>query len=320
MGDRLRTVELRHLTALRAVARERSFRRAAARLGYTQSAVSQQIAALERTVGERLVERPGGRSPVVLTDAGELLVEHAEAIAGRLEAAAADLANVRRGGTGTLRIGADQSVGARILPDLLRRLSQLRPNVVVELVERVDDVELARALERDETDLAFVDLTLADGPFEAVEILRDPYVLVVSARSPLALAASPPALAGIGSTPLLCCKSPRCVDRLLAHVTLVGTTPNVVLRSGRNDTLQALAAAGLGIAFMPRLAVDERDNRTRVLDPVPPFPERVIGLAWHSERVQRPVAKAFVELARTMCAQVAHRNATPPGLGSAAGG
>jgi len=174
MADRLRTVELRHLTALRAVARERSFRRAAARLGYTQSAVSQQIAALERTVGERLVERPGGRSPVVLTDAGELLVEHAEAIAGRLEAAAADLASVRRGGTGTLRIGADQSVGARILPGLLRRLSQLRPNVVVELVERVDDLELARALERGETDLAFVDLTLADGPFDSVEILRDP--------------------------------------------------------------------------------------------------------------------------------------------------
>src|SRR5205809_289204 len=69
-------IELRHLAALEAVAEEASFNRGASRLGYTQSAISQQIAALERAVGQRLIERPGGPSRVALTPAGHLLLRH----------------------------------------------------------------------------------------------------------------------------------------------------------------------------------------------------------------------------------------------------
>ena len=105
-------VEVRHFAALDAVAREGSFGRAADRLGYTQSAVSQQIATLERIVGETLVERPGGPRAVSLTEAGALLLRHAEAIVARLDAARADIASLRAGETGTLRVG-DLPVGRR---------------------------------------------------------------------------------------------------------------------------------------------------------------------------------------------------------------
>src|SRR6266700_3470847 len=84
-------VEVRHFAALQALAHEGSFGRAAQRLGYTQSAVSQQIATLERIVGEQLVERPGGPRAVSLTEAGSLLLRHAEAIVARMQAAQADL-------------------------------------------------------------------------------------------------------------------------------------------------------------------------------------------------------------------------------------
>src|SRR5437763_8076997 len=100
--DRWLGVELRHLAALEAVAAEGSFGRAAERLGYTQSAVSQQIATLERIVGERLIERPGGPRPVSLTEAGELLLGHAESIVARLQAAQADLHALQTGELGTL--------------------------------------------------------------------------------------------------------------------------------------------------------------------------------------------------------------------------
>src|SRR5438874_5001319 len=98
-------VELRHFAALQAVAEEGTFGRAAQRLGYTQSAISQQIATLEKIVGQRLIDRPGGPRHVSLTEAGRVLLRHAEGITARLKAAQADLAALSAGDAGPLRIG-----------------------------------------------------------------------------------------------------------------------------------------------------------------------------------------------------------------------
>src|SRR6187399_1585313 len=87
-------IELRHLVALDAVAREGSFRRAAARLGYVQSAISHQIAALESLTGKRLVDRSRGTRPIALTAAGEVLLAHADAVIDRLRIAQAELATL----------------------------------------------------------------------------------------------------------------------------------------------------------------------------------------------------------------------------------
>src|SRR6187551_1477003 len=137
-------VEVRHFAALDAVAREGSFGRAADRLGYTQSAVSQQIATLEKIVGETLVERPGGPRAVSLTEAGALLLRHAEAIVSRLHAAQADMAALALGHGGRLRVGTFQSVGARVLPAVMRRFSAEWPEVRVDLTESPSDEELLR--------------------------------------------------------------------------------------------------------------------------------------------------------------------------------
>src|ERR687888_2021772 len=90
-------LELRHLIALKTIAEAGTFGRAAQQLGYTQSAISQQIAMLERIVGQRLIDRPGGPRRVSLTEAGALLLRHADAIAARLQAAQADLAALDAG-------------------------------------------------------------------------------------------------------------------------------------------------------------------------------------------------------------------------------
>src|SRR3954453_11658944 len=111
-SDRWLGVELRHLAALEAVAQTGAFGRAAEKLGYTQSAVSQQIAMLERIVGERLVERPGGPRPVTMTEAGRVMLGHAASIIARIHAAQADLAALSSGEAGSLRVGTFQSVGA----------------------------------------------------------------------------------------------------------------------------------------------------------------------------------------------------------------
>src|SRR4051812_19886068 len=154
--DRLLGVELRHLLALQAIAEHGSFGRAARVLGYTQSAISQQVAALERAVGERLIERPGGPKPVTLTVAGELLLRHAEAIVARLKAAQADLAAFAEGAAGPLRVGTYQSVSARLLPALVRRFKEQFPEVDIQLSESALDDELEQRLEHGEVDLSFV--------------------------------------------------------------------------------------------------------------------------------------------------------------------
>ena len=107
--DRWLGLDLRHLIALKAIADESSFGKAAERLGYTQSAISQQIATLERIVGLRLVERPGGPRPISLTEAGGILLRHADAIQARLLAAKADMAALEAGDAGRLRVGTFQA-------------------------------------------------------------------------------------------------------------------------------------------------------------------------------------------------------------------
>src|SRR5437868_7096601 len=148
-------VEFRHLAALQALAAEGSFGRAARRLGYTQSAVSQQIATLERIVGEKLVERPGGPRPISLTEAGELLLRHAVSIVSRVQAAQADLHALRAGEVGTLRVGTFQSAGARLLPAVMRRFTSAWPGVDVVIAE-LDDEDVEHAIERGEVDVGFV--------------------------------------------------------------------------------------------------------------------------------------------------------------------
>src|SRR5690348_6104970 len=138
-------IELRHFAALRAVAEAGTFGAAARRLGYTQSAVSQQIQTLERIVGERLVERPGGPRPVSLTEAGLLLLRHADSIVARLQAAQADLHALRTGEAGSLRVGTFQSVGARVLPEIMKRLTGQWPQIEVRLDEH-DDEEVLESL------------------------------------------------------------------------------------------------------------------------------------------------------------------------------
>ncbi|HEU5250430.1 MAG TPA: LysR family transcriptional regulator, partial [Thermoanaerobaculia bacterium] len=154
-ADRWLGLDLRHLIALKAIADEGSFGRAAGRLGYTQSAVSQQIATLERIVGLRLIERPGGPRPISLTEAGRILLRHAEAIQARLLAAKADMAALEAGDAGRLRVGTFQSVGAKIIPRLLRRFSESNPQVEIVLSESQTENELLEIIERGELDLTF---------------------------------------------------------------------------------------------------------------------------------------------------------------------
>ena len=304
-------VEVRHFAALEAVAREGSFGRAAESLGYTQSAISQQIQTLERLVGERLLERPGGPRAVSLTEAGRLLLRHAEAIVARLHAAQADMAALASGEGGRLRVGTFQSVGARVLPAVMRRFTAAWPHVTVELTESSSDEELLRLVERGELDLAFAMPPLLDGPFDSLELLSDPYVLLVPAEHDLADAARA-SLADVGDLTLIGNRACRSTSLAEGELAQRGVGLDVAFRSDDNGTVQGLVGAGFGVALVPLLATDPKDDRISVLELDPEIPPRRIALAWHRDRHQSPAARAFVDVAVEVCADVAASLALTP--------
>src|SRR5260370_24256776 len=121
MPDNWQSVELKHLRALRAIAEAGTFWAASEQLNASQSTVSDHITALEALVGQRLIEGSRGRRAVQLTEAGRVLLGHADAIESRLHAAEADFRAYAAGRSGSLRVGIYQSVANKVLPEVMRR-------------------------------------------------------------------------------------------------------------------------------------------------------------------------------------------------------
>src|ERR1700756_1523178 len=183
MANNWASVELKHLRALRAVAETGTFWAASQQLNSSLSTVSDHINELEALVGQRLVERSRGRRTVQLTEAGRLLLGHADAIESRVHAAEADLRAFAAGRAGALRVGVYQSVENKILPEAMRRFKAGWPDVDVQLTEDSQEATLVESVERGALDVTFAIEPIPDGPFTIRRLMPDPYVLVVPAGS-----------------------------------------------------------------------------------------------------------------------------------------
>ena len=292
-------IELRHFLALEAVASERSFHGAARKFGYTQSAISQQIAALERVVGHKLIERPGGAQPVLrLTRAGEIVMEHAHAIGARLSTAQADLAAFAAGDLDPLRLGFfGRGLGA-LMPGICRRLEESRPDVLIKVSEGRENDELLAMLRRGEIDLTFVHLPLRADECEDVTLLEDDHVLVVANEPAAATRAASLSLEELAAEPLIGFKNGsgktcQLTDYFHSH----NLQPSWLVGSDDIESIYAFVAAGIGSALLPRLATLALGDDVQVVQPSCELPPRRIGLAWSAVRGESGTAQAFVEAA-----------------------
>ncbi len=291
----LQDLEIRHLSALKAVAEEGSFGRAATRLGFTQSAVSQQIAALERAVGSPVFDRPGGPKRVELTPTGALLLEHAEAILGRIVTASDDLDRLRTGSAGHLTVGTFQSVSVRILPSVVKAMRAERPGVEIRLHESDDHEAILEQLLAGSLDVAFVVARIEDPRLDITELFFDPFV-AVTARGDHGAVVGPMTAAELAELPLIGEQPSSCqllIDRGLAGI---GVEPEYVFRSSDNAALQAMVRSGLGCAVMPLLAVDTEDPEVVVRPIEPPLPPRPIAVATVAGRTLAPAVERFIEV------------------------
>lgn len=303
MPDNWHSVEIKHLRALRAVAETGTFWAAAEQLSSSLSTVSDHVSALEVLVGQRLIERSRGRRTVSLTEAGRVLLGHAEAIESRLRAAEADFRAYAAGLSGTLRIGIYQSVANKVLPEVMRRFKERWPDVDVELSEAQHDGELIDAVERGDLDLTFAIQPIPEGPFEVRDLMRDPYVLVTPAGSSMA-SRQRPRIRDLAGLPMVGFQHGKHQDLAEDFLAGRGVRPRVVFRSNDNVTLQAMVASGLGFALAPLLAVDENDPKVRLVQLAETVPARVLVVLWHRDRYRPPAAAAFVETAIAVAAEI----------------
>lgn len=298
----LKDVDVRHLAALAAVVDEGSFAKAAEALGFTQSAVSQQIAALEKSAGLPVLDRPRGPKAAELTPAGELLLRYAREVLARVDHMDDELDRLRRGVTGRLVIGTFQSVSAKVLPALIGRMRSEVPDVDIRLFETDDQNVLLRGLLDDELDLAFTVDADADPPIEPDHLGYDPFVVVAPAGELPGPTVTPDELNDhplIGQPPSNVCQ--LLIDRRLeAH----GVRPDYVFRSQDNGAVQGMVRSGMGWAIMPYLAVDPDDPGVDVFELEPPIDPRGIQLTRRADRSLPPAADHFARLAHEVSAAV----------------
>lgn len=290
--DRFFGLGFRHLAAFEAVADHRSFHAAARALGYSQSAVSQQIASLERVAGARLLDRPVGTRHVALTDAGERVLRHTRRAVAAIRAAEADLRALAEGEAGTVRVGTFQSASTRLVPRAMHDFIERRPGIEVRLVEAAYDDELAAFLRAGEVELSF--LFESDEPaFASIPVLTDPYVLITPAGSPASTTTRPLRPAEIAKLPLIGYGRPEASGE--SFLVRRGLEVEVVFRSDEMGAVQGMVGAGVGHALVPLLTVRPGDPHIAVVE-VTGVPSREIVLAWHADRTLSLGAEAFIEV------------------------
>ncbi len=296
-------VSIRHLAALRAVADEGSFIGAADALGFSQAAISQQVASLEKAAGMRLFDRPGGPRSVSLTPAGRLLLGHAQAILDRIALASHELADLESGTGGRLVIGTYQSVSVQLLPELVSDLRALADNVDIYLVERDHNDQLIADLLDGAVDITFLAGPMEDSRLDLVELGTDPFVAVLPAGSDYARMGKSrtfptAALAGI---PMVGQHPCDCQDTIDNGLRSCGIRGRYVFRSNDNGAVQGMVRAGMGPAVMPLLAVDTNDDGVVIKELDPPLDPRTIILATRKGATVSRMTREFISITRAAC-------------------
>jgi DNA-binding transcriptional LysR family regulator len=300
-------LEIRHLLALVAVVETGTFSGAGEQLGYTQSAVSQQVGTLERIVGAPLFERPGGRRPVRLTAAGDMLLIHARAVLARVSAAAADLRALASGEQGVLRVGTLPSAGTKVLPRLLGTFRAEWPGIEIVLREARDCADLIHAVENGEIDVTFLDIgPYETGPLQIRRLLDDPMMLVAPASAPEA-GRRTVSIDDVAHLPMIGTRSPGCRQIIDEAFRQAAVSPTYVFRSDDNPTIHGLIGSGLAYAVLPLLTVDENDPNVAAIPIRPEPPPRRLGIAWHPERRPPTALIPFVEAATVICRELAEQ-------------
>jgi DNA-binding transcriptional LysR family regulator len=291
-------LDLRGLVALVAVADSSSFRAAARALGYTQSAVSHQVAGLERTLGARVFDRPGGRAQVRLTAIGELCYQHAQRVIAATHALSADVSAALAGKRGTLRIGTSQTT-CYLLAGPLAHLRRHSPGIDVSIINATTSQSLVAQLAQGQLDIGLYINVEPDERIVTLPLFEDAWMIIAHQDDPIVHGTA------VGLDELDGVAMIAWHQRWRAQANLEqlwrsrSIKPRIIYRSDDNLMIQRLVAAALGCACVGALSVqqliDPQLRRVAIRDELPP---RMLALCHSRDRELTPAALFLMEALR----------------------
>jgi DNA-binding transcriptional LysR family regulator len=291
-------LDVRRMKVLREVAACGSFSAAAESLSFTQSAISQQVAALERETGTKLVER--GPRGIRLTQAGEVLVKHADAVISRLSCAEEELQALAGLRGGRLAMSTFQSAGATLVPRAVAAFHQRYPDVELALTQ-AEPEEATQLLRAGDLDLAIVyDFDgipggLEDG-LDTVHLIDDRYDLLLARDHPLA-DKSRVRMADLADERWVnSTQGCGCRQAVVHACARAGFEPKVAFETDEILSVQALVANGMGVTLMPQLALTAVHPGVAVRPVGREAPVRHIHAARLRDAYRSPATQAMLQL------------------------
>ena len=295
-------MEIHQLQYFIAVAETGGFGRAAKRCNVSQPSLSQQIIKLEGELGEKLFDRLG-RS-IALTETGHVLLPKAKRILAEVQGIRNDVHNEIEEGIGHLAIGIIPTIAPFILPETLRRFKLNFPNATLSIIESLTD-DLIEKLVDAEIDLGIMSLPVRH-KLITTETLADEPLLVIAPEhmdfnGVISLAAS-----DLNGIPFIALDEVNCLgEQVEAFCYKHTVSPEIVCRTQQLSTVKRCVESGLGISLIPKMcALAEPKGKYRYLSIDEPSPARTLAAAFHSGRIQSILSKAFIQTARTVCAQI----------------
>lgn len=307
-------LDLRRLRVLHAVAEHGSLRAAAESLSYSRAAISQQVSALERELGAPVLERHarGAR----LTDVGQVLVRHTDAILARLSEAEAEVDAIADLRAGQVRLGSFTSATAALLPDALQLMRGRHPGVELSLLSGEPD-ELLIALRHRHIDCGLIfraaDDNRQEPGIELHPLIEDPLLVALPAGHPL-VGRRNLRLAHFRDEPWIQGSHGYCLNILRRACWRAGFEPHIAYECDAFDASLLLVRAGLGVALVPRMVVRDPPQGVALRDVGADTPPRLIFVAILGDGFTTPGTRAMLEIlaetAATYAAAAARRSST----------
>jgi LysR family hydrogen peroxide-inducible transcriptional activator len=299
-------MEMHQLRYFAAVARTGSFSRAAEQCFVSQPSLSQQVAKLERTVGQALFDRLGRGAR--LTDAGRVLLDRALVILETVEDAERQLRDAEGLRGARLCLGAIPTIAPYLLPSLLAAFRESHPDVELTIQEDVTR-NLVEAVAAGEVDLAVLAMPLADGRLELEPLWSEPLYLTLPAGHRLARKRSL-TLDALRDERFIVLTEMHCLgEQVLSFCKAHACQPNIACRGAQIATVQTLVSLGQGVSLLPAMARDADASKQRVYRELSGAkPTRTIAAAWRRHRYHGRAAEAMLALLR---GRRANRSAGP---------